>query len=87
VTSVFVDAPAREAISHKGFGPLAQQVLNVKIKKGESRSDPPLSKDFQCCAEPTRSCFITLTSTRPPLVCFAMVPSALPAGELPRLIT
>jgi hypothetical protein len=87
MTSVFVDAATRRDVLQR-FGTLAQQILNVKMKKGESPSARPfLLKDFQCCAEPTRSCFIRLTSTRPPLVCFAMVPSALAAGELPMLIT
>ena len=43
MTSVFVDAPPREVMSHKGFGTLAQQILTVKMKKGESPSARPLS--------------------------------------------
>jgi hypothetical protein len=43
MTSVFVDAPPREGISHEGLGPLAQQILTVKMKKGESPSARPLS--------------------------------------------
>ena len=57
-------------------------------EKGRVAIDSPsLLKDFQCCTEPTTSFFIRLTSTRPPLVCFAMVPSAPAAGAFPMLVT
>ena len=40
MTSVFVDAPAREVMATEVWT-LAQQILNVKMKKGESPSARP----------------------------------------------
>jgi hypothetical protein len=58
-----------------------------KLKKGEAPIDSPSVpiQKRQCCTDPTRSFLSRLTSTRPPVVFFVMVPSPPDAGAFPML--
>ncbi len=59
------------------------------LTKNEKVGEPPSARPLllcqkpYCCAEAARSFFITLTSTRPPLAGFVIVPWAPGAGALP----
>lgn len=71
------------------FISLMNRRTRLRNEKGEPTVGSPFSSKSEayCCAEAARSFFITLTSTRPPLVGFAIVPLAPGTGSLPMLST